>query len=57
MTFRYLIISGIVWGKDELTKEYFVNSVAHGDTIIDLQEGKIFDKDENTWKDIEGDPK
>lgn len=57
MTFRYLVITGgdLVWGKHEITKEYFVAANQRGDTIIDLQEGKVFNKDENAWEDIEGD--
>jgi hypothetical protein len=55
MRFRYLIISGIVWGKNEITKEYFVNAIHRGDTIIDLQEGKQFDPEKNEWVDVEGD--
>lgn len=56
MKYRYIKIMGsIVWGIKELTKERFVNSVQMGDTIIDLEEMKVFDKDTNAWVDIEGD--
>lgn len=55
MMYRYLIIDGIVWGKHELTKDYFVGAVQRGATILDLQENKQFDASENKWVDIEGD--
>jgi hypothetical protein len=56
MNYRYLIFSGFnVWGKKELTKDYFVNAVQRGDFIVDLEAGKYFDKDNNQWKILEGD--
>lgn len=56
MIYKYLIFSGIsVWGKHELTKEYFVNAVQRGDYIVNTQDGTFFDKDDNAWKPIEGD--
>lgn len=56
MKYRYIkIMGGIVWGIREFTKERFVNSVQMGDTIIDLEEMKVFDKETNAWVDIEGD--
>lgn len=57
MKFKYLIISAAptAWGKNELSKEYFVNAVQRGDLIINLVDGTYFDKDNNAWKDIEGD--
>ena len=56
MTYRYLIFGGLmVWGKHEMTKEYFSNAAQRGDIILDLHEMKIFNKDKNAWEDIEGD--
>lgn len=56
MKYRYIKLMGsIVWGIKDLTKERFVSSVAAGDTIIDLEEMKVFNPEENAWEDIEGD--
>lgn len=57
MKFKYLIISGIptAWGKNELSKDYFVGAVQRGDLVINLEDGTYFDKNDNAWKDLEGD--
>lgn len=57
MKFKYLVItsSDMVWGKNELTKEYFVNAVQRGDGIINLEDGTYFDKDSNAWLPVKGD--
>lgn len=56
MKYRYLVFSGLsIWGKHKIEKEYFVNAVQRGDFIVDLEENKYFDKDENAWLDLEGD--
>lgn len=56
MKFKYLVLTGsTIWGKHEITKEYFVRAVQRGDHIINLLDSTYFDKDENAWKDIEGD--
>lgn len=57
MTFKYLIITDtdMIWGKQELTKEYFVSAVQRGNGIINLEDGTYFDKDSNSWKELEGD--
>jgi hypothetical protein len=57
MKYKYLIITtaDMVWGKNELTKEYFVAAVQRGDGIINLEDGTYFDKDTNSWKAVEGD--
>lgn len=56
MKYKYLVISHFsAWGKHEITKEYFVNAVQRGDLIINTQDGTYYDKEENTWKPIEGD--
>lgn len=56
MKFKYLVISSVgAWGKNEVTKEYFVQAVQRGDLIINLEDGTYFSKDDNVWKPVEGD--
>lgn len=56
MNYKYLIFGGVmVWGKNELSKEYFVGAVQRGDYIVNTEDGTYFDKDDNAWKAIEGD--
>lgn len=56
MTFKYLVLTGYtIWGKHEMSKEYFVSAVARGDYIVNTEDGTYFDKDDNVWKLIEGD--
>lgn len=57
MKYRYLkLLAGhIPFGKKELTKSDFATSVQAGDTIIDLETMSVFDKETNSWKEIEGD--
>lgn len=56
MKYRYLkVMAGLIWGKKALTKEEFVHAVKMGDTIIDLEEMKVFNPEENQWEDIKGD--
>ena len=56
MPYKYLIFSGFsIWGKHELTKEYFVNAVQRGDYIVNTEDGTYFDKEDNSWKAVEGD--
>jgi len=56
MKYRYIIWQGFWWGTDELTRDHLVrlkNGVYEG--ILDLQEWKYFDADENNWMDMDGD--
>lgn len=54
--YKYLkVMAGLIWGKKSLSKEEFVNAIQRGDTIIDLEEMKVFNADENQWEDIKGD--
>lgn len=56
MKFRYLKINGSsIRGENTLTKE-MLGMVANGlyDTIIDLEEMRYFDADDNEWKDVGG---
>lgn len=56
MKYRYLkIMAGLIWGKKTLSKEEFVNAIQRGDTIVDLEEMKVFNADENRWEEIKGD--
>lgn len=56
MKYRYLIVSPLmVYGKHELSKEYFVIAVQRGDTVIDTEENTVFDKDSNSWQSVKGD--
>lgn len=56
MSFKYLVFTGFsIWGKNEITKEYFVGAVQRGDYIVNTEDGTYFDKDDNEWKAIEGD--
>lgn len=56
MKFKYLVIyHDMIYGKAEINKQYFVNAVTRGDTIIDLENMTQFDKETNSWKPIEGD--
>lgn len=57
MKYKYIIVSSVdtIWGKQVLSKEYFVGAAQRGDLIIDLEQMKYFDKDKNAWLDIEGD--
>lgn len=57
MKFKYLVISGgdIIWGKQEITKDYFVSAIRRGDTIVNLKQNTVFDAENNKWEDIKGD--
>lgn len=57
MNYKYLIFStgGMIWGKHELTKEYFVNAVQRRDLIVNTEADTYFDEETNSWKEISGD--
>lgn len=57
MKFKYLRVtsSEFVWGKHEMSKEYFVVAVKTGDTIINLDDMTYYSADENAWLPIKGD--
>ena len=57
MKYKYLRVTtnDMLWGKQELSKDYFVAVVNSGDALINLEDMTYFDKDTNSWKDIEGD--
>lgn len=55
--YKYLRVTNndMIWGKQELNKEYFVSASMSGDALINLEDMTYFDKDTNSWKPIEGD--
>ena len=55
--FKYLRVTtnDMMWGKHELSKEYFVSAVQSGDALLNLEEMTYFDKEDNEWKSIKGD--
>lgn len=55
--YKYLRVTtnDMLWGKQELSKEYFVSVVQSGDALINLEDMTYFSKDDNEWKPIEGD--
>lgn len=58
MKFKYLKVTtgDMMWGKQEMSKEYFVNAVRSGDAIINLEDMTYFNTEENGWLPIDGDP-
>lgn len=57
MKYKYLRVSGhnTFWGKNEVSKEYFLSVVKVGDDLINLEDMTYFDKDSNEWKPIKRD--
>lgn len=58
MKYKYIKVTAggsMLWGINELSKDRFVASVQAGDVIIDVEAQTYFDKETNTWKDIDGD--
>ena len=57
MKFKYLRVTSndLIWGKNEITKEYFLSVVQSGDALINLEDMTYFSKDDNEWKPIDGD--
>lgn len=55
--YKYLRVTtnDMLWGKQEISKEYFVSAVQSGDALINLEDMAYFSKDDNEWKPIEGD--
>lgn len=55
--FKYLRVTtnDMLWGKQEISKEYLIGVAQSGDALIDLDDMSYFDKDTNEWKDIPGD--
>ncbi len=57
MKYKYLkIMSDTVWGTNDLKREDLVRLKEHGyDSILDIEQSKQFNADENRWEDIKGD--
>ena len=55
--YKYLRVTtaNVMWGKQELSKEYFVSAVQSGDALINLEDMTYFNKETNEWKEIKGD--
>lgn len=56
MKYSHLKINGsLIWGTNELTRDDLIRLKQRSyDCIIDVQEGKYFDVETNSWKEIEG---
>lgn len=57
MAFKYIRVTtgDMIWGKHELSRQYFVSAVQSGDALINLEDMTYFSKDDNEWKPIDGD--
>lgn len=56
MKFKYLkIYAESVYGIHDFTKERFSAAAQRGELIINTKDGTYFDKDTNSWKEIDGD--
>lgn len=55
--YKYLRVTtgDMMWGKHEMSKEYFVSAVKSGDAIINLEDMTYFNTEENSWQPIQGD--
>jgi hypothetical protein len=53
--FLRVTTNDMIWGKQELSKEYFVSAARSGDALINLEDMTYFSKDDNEWKPIDGD--
>lgn len=47
--------ASVIWGKNSLTKEYLGAVKETGDILIDIENEKWFDSENNQWKDIPSD--
>lgn len=47
--------ANILWGKNELTKEYLIGVKQRGDMLIDIENKTYFDTENNKWKPIPSD--
>lgn len=58
MIYKYIttLSNNIIWGKNEITRETLL-MVKDGryDTLIDVENGKWFNAEDNKWEDIKGD--
>lgn len=58
MKYKYIatLSNNIIWGKNEITRDH-LSMVKDGryDFLIDVENGKWFNAEENKWEDIKGD--
>lgn len=57
MKYKYITITnGVIWGRNAITKE-ILGKVLNGeyDTLLDLENQKWFNAEENKWEEIKGD--
>lgn len=47
--------ASVIWGKNELTKEYLAGVKSVGDILIDIENKTFFDTENNQWKPIPSD--
>jgi len=57
MKYKYLRVTAndMIWGKQEVSKEYFLGVVRSSDALINLEDMTYFSQDDNEWKPIDGD--
>lgn len=55
--YKYLRVTSndMLWGKQEISKEYFISVVQSDDALINLEDMTYFSKEDNEWKPIDGD--
>ena len=44
--------ASVIWGKNEITKEYLIGVKQTGDILIDIENKTYFDNENNQWTDI-----
>lgn len=44
--------ASVIWGKNEITKEYLIGVKQTGDILIDTENATYFDTESNEWKSI-----
>lgn len=47
--------ASVIWGKNELTKEYLIGVKNTGDILIDIENKTFFDAENNKWSPIPSD--
>ncbi len=47
--------ASVIWGKNEITKEYLSGVKVTGDILIDIENKTFFDTEKNIWSPIPSD--
>lgn len=47
--------ASVIWGKNELTKEYLIGVKQTGDILINIEDKTYFDTENNEWKKVPSD--